>query len=83
MAIENQTQDLRTAIKENNISRIRTLSAQLQQDLQRVGQAVNEAASAGAGAGGPQAGPPPGYGQPGPETYPNNEGTVEGEFREV
>ncbi len=85
MAIENQAQDLRTAIKENNISRIRTLSAQLQQELQRVGQAVNEAAAAGAGAGA-AGGPPPGYGAgqaPGPETYPREEGPVEGEYREV
>jgi len=90
MAIENQAQDLRQAIKENNLSRIRTLSAQLQQELQRVGQAVNEAAAAGASAGaGAAGGPTPRYGpgqapgQPGPETYPREEGTVEGEFREI
>jgi len=94
MSIENQAQDLRQAIKENNLSRIRTLSAQLQRELQRVGQAVKEAAAAstGAGASGAAYGPPPGYGsgyggapgQPGPETYPTGEeGPVEGEFREV
>jgi molecular chaperone DnaK len=93
MAIENQAQDLRAAIKENDLSRIRTLSAQLERELQRVGQAVNEAAAAGANpTGGPQAGPAGGaYGTPdygsgpgGPETYPReDEGTVEGEFREV
>jgi molecular chaperone DnaK len=83
MAIESQTQDLRAAIRDNNVARIRTLSAQLQQDLQRVGQAVNEAA-AGAGAGTGAGGAPPGYGgMPGPETYPREEGAVEGEFREV
>src|SRR5262249_17366037 len=86
MSVENTAQDLRTAIRENNISRIRTLVSQLEQELQRAATAVNEqAAAAGAGA---QSGPASGYGAPdgytpGPETYPREEGTVEGEYREL
>jgi molecular chaperone DnaK len=82
LAVENLTQDLRTAIRDNNLSHIRTLQGQLQQELQRVAAAVNQPA-AGAEQAGPAGGPgayPPG----GHESHPpRDEGTVEGEFREV
>ena len=67
------------------IARVETTLNELQETLQKVGQAVYSQAGAGAGAG-PGDPPPPGADAgPGPEggSGPDDDNTVEGEFREV
>jgi len=72
---EQAIQEVRSALQGNDISRIRTASEQLQASLQKIGSAVYSYAGAGASGGGGE--------QEGAETERGDEGTVEGEFREV
>jgi molecular chaperone DnaK len=67
LELGNQTQTLRTALEGNDISAIRSHMEVLEQTLQR----AMEAQPVGAATGGSQGGSPP------------DDGTVEGEFREV
>jgi molecular chaperone DnaK len=73
MSVENLTRDLRQAVKDNDMVRVRTLSSQLERELQQVGQSVYSAPGAG-----PEPGPDMGAG---PHRRPDD--TIEGEFREV
>ncbi|HST88038.1 MAG TPA: molecular chaperone DnaK, partial [Ktedonobacterales bacterium] len=90
LSVENLARDLRQAVKDNDTSRMRTLHAQLERELQRVGESVYQAAdtgaAAGAGAPGGPGGPGAGFGEYGtPPPPPPDQGdqTIEGEFREV
>jgi molecular chaperone DnaK len=69
--VESKVQAVREALQSDDAGRIRQRAEELQQALQQVGQAAY--------AQGEGTTPPPGGEQPGPE----DEGTVEGEFREV
>ncbi len=73
MSVETLTRDLRQAVKDNDMVRVRTLSSQLERELQQVGQSVYSAPGAG-----PEPGPDMGAG---PQRRPDD--TIEGEFREV
>ena len=68
---------VRSALQNNDIARIETTLNELQESLQKVGQAVYSQTRAGPG----QQQPPPGA-DPNP-TNPDDDNTVEGEFREV
>ena len=73
--IEGKVAALREAVASRNVSKVQSLSEELQAALQRVGEAVyRQDASAAAG----EADQPPGPGDAAPP-----EDTVEGEFREV
>jgi molecular chaperone DnaK len=74
LAVESLTRDLRQALRDGDMSRIRTLRGQLERELQAIGASMYTTP----GAGGPEAGP--GGGTPPP--HPPDD-TVEGEFREV
>ncbi len=80
--INTKTQTLRAAITDNDVARMKTASEELSTALQKAGSHVY-------GQGGQQQPPPSGGEQSGPEgeqTPPGgkpDEGTVEGEFREV
>jgi molecular chaperone DnaK len=80
--INTKTEALRTAITANDVARMKTASEELSTALQKAGSHVY-------GQGGQQQPPPPGGEQPGPEGEQPppggkpDEGTVEGEFREV
>ncbi|MBA7593520.1 Chaperone protein DnaK [subsurface metagenome] len=63
---------LRSALQSGDINDVRRTMQELSEALQRVGAAVYQ-----------QAGPPPPSGEEPPEEKPPEEGTVEGEFREV
>ena len=67
---------VRSALQNNDIARIETTLNELQESLQKVGQAVYSQTGAG-----PGQQPPPGA-DPNP-TNPDDDNTVEGEFREV
>ncbi len=85
-AMESQIRDLRDAIKANNMDRVRALRLQIESELQDLGRlAYQGAPGAAAGAGAPGAGAPGGMGgEPGQAPPPpQNENTIEGEFREV
>lgn len=69
--IESKISDLRGALQGQDISRLRSAMQELTQVLQRIGEAVYR-----------KTGEPPKEG-PGPGGKPPEEGTVEGEFREV
>ena len=75
--VDGKVQAVRTALQGQNVDDIRTAYDELNTVLQQVGQAVY---SAGAADGGPGAGPDGNGAQAG---QPQEEGTVEGEFREV
>ena len=88
MSVENLARDLRQAVKDNDMSRMRNLHGQLERELKRVGESIYQAADTGAGAGAPggPGGPGAGFGEYGtPPPPPPDQGdqTIEGEFREV
>jgi molecular chaperone DnaK len=80
--INTKTEALRAAITANDVARMKTASEELSTALQKAGSHVY-------GQSGQQKPPPPGGDQPGPEGEQPppggkpDEGTVEGEFREV
>ena len=84
-AIEDAIQEVKTALNENNIEKIRTAKQKLEQASQKMGQAIyQQQAGAGAGteAGGQQSGPQ-GSAQGGPETGKTgseDEDVVDAEF---
>ena len=83
--VEGKVAAVRSALQNDDIARVETTLNELQETLQKVGQAVYSQAGAGAGAG-PGDPPPPGADAgPGPEggSGPDDDNTVEGEFREV
>ena len=69
--VEGKIAAVRSALPGSDINQIKRSTQELSEVLQKVGAAVYQ-----------QAGPPPGGG-PGPEGPRGDEGTVEGEFREV
>jgi len=71
--IESRIQSVREAVQANDVAAMRSQSEELSQALQRVGASMYQQE------GGPT--PPPGGGEQGGQ--PEDEGTVEGEFREV
>jgi len=71
--VEDKVKDVRSALETEDMDRIRTSLDALSQSLQRIGEAVYGAAGA--------AGPTPE--EPGEDSGSAEEGTVEGEFREV
>ena len=71
--IESKIQSVREAVQGNDVAAMRRQSEELSQALQRVGASMYQQE------GGPT--PPPGGGEQGGQ--PEDEGTVEGEFREV
>ena len=80
--VEGKIAAVRSALQNDDIARIETTLNELQESLQKVGQAVYSQAGAGAGPGEP---PPPGT-DAGPTDSgpgPDDDNTVEGEFREV
>ncbi len=78
--IEGKIAATRSALQGEDAAYIKRTADDLSQSLQKVGQAVYS--QAGAGQGGPQGGPG-GTGEQGGPQPPHDEGTVEGEFREV
>ncbi len=83
--VEGKVAAVRSALQNDDIARVETTLNELQESIQKVGQAVYSQAGAGAGAG-PGEPPPPGADDvPGPEggSGPDDDNTVEGEFREV
>ncbi|MER3419323.1 MAG: molecular chaperone DnaK [Chloroflexota bacterium] len=70
--VEGKVQQLRTALQGTDVDAIRRAMSALSESMQKIGAAMYSAEGAAAGAGGP------GGGQ-----RPPDEGTVEGEFREV
>jgi molecular chaperone DnaK len=70
--VEGKVAAVRSALQGQDIDRMRSTTQELNESLQRIGASMYEQADATQ--------PPPG-GQPGQE--PPDEGTVEGEFREV
>ncbi len=74
--VESRVKDVRSAIEADDSDRLRTALDALGQSMQRIGEAVYGAAGASA------AGPEPGM-DGSEDTGPAQEGTVEGEFREV
>ena len=83
--VEGKVAAVRSALQNDDIARVETTLNELQETLQKVGQAVYSQAGAGAGAG-PGDPPPPGADAgPGPDggSGPDDDNTVEGEFREV
>lgn len=74
--IEAKIGALRTALQGQDISSIRNASQDLSGILQKIGEAVYKQPGPAAGEPGKEGGPPPGG-------KPPEEGTVEGEFREV
>ena len=69
---------LRSALQNNDIARVESTMNELQESLQKVGQAVYAQQQPGAGAP-----PPPPGADDGPTRGPDDDNTVEGEFREV
>ena len=72
--IEAKVQQVRDAIKSNNVADMRRLTEELSRTLQRVGEAAYQRQA--------EANPPPG-GQQGGSSGGEDDSTVEGEFREV
>ncbi len=75
--VEENVKDVRAAIESDDAGRMRTALDALNMSMQKIGEAVYGSAGAGAGPDGAT-----GAG-PGPEAGTRDEGTVEGEFREV
>ena len=69
---------VRSALQNNDIARIETTLNELQESLQKVGQAVYSQTGAG-----PGQQPPPPDADPSSTPNPDDDNTVEGEFREV
>ena len=69
---------VRSALQNNDIARIETTLNELQESLQKVGQAVYSQTGAG-----PGQQPPPPDTDPSSTPNPDDDNTVEGEFREV
>jgi molecular chaperone DnaK len=85
-AMESQIRDLRDAVKANNMDRVRALRLQIESELQDIGRMAYQGAPEAATGAAAGAGAPGGMGgQPGqaPPPPPNDENTIEGEFREV
>ncbi|KPL17739.1 MAG: molecular chaperone DnaK, partial [Anaerolineae bacterium SM23_84] len=70
--VEGKVAAVRSALQGQDVDRIRTTTQELGTSMQRIGASMYQQA-------GPEQ-PPPGT-EPGPQ--PTDEGTVEGEFREV
>ncbi len=83
--VEGKVAAVRSALQNDDIARVETTLNELQETLQKVGQAVYSQAGAGAGAGQGDPPPPGADAGPGPEggSGPDDDNTVEGEFREV
>ena len=79
--VEGKIAAVRSALQNDDIARVETTLNELQESLQKVGQAVYSQAGAGAGTG--AAGEPPPGADAGPSDGPDDDNTVEGEFREV
>ncbi|MBI2910493.1 MAG: Hsp70 family protein, partial [Chloroflexi bacterium] len=71
--VEGKIQAVRTALAGTDVQAVQRAAQELGEAMQRIGQAVYGQAGAGAAPGGPEASGPGG----------KDEGTVEGEFREV
>jgi molecular chaperone DnaK len=67
--VEAKIAAVRDAISSNDMSRVRSLTGELESAMQRIGQDIYSSAGSTAGPQGP--------------TYDNDSGTVEGEYREV
>ena len=70
---------VKSALQGSDVEQLKRMTQELSNTMQKVGAAVYQQAGGGPGAGAPP--PPPGDGQEGPGK--KDEGTVEGEFREV
>jgi molecular chaperone DnaK len=85
--IDGKVAAVRSALQSGDVAQIRSATEALGQSLQKIGQAVYGAAGGPGGGPGEPGGPggPGGTGGPGGEggNRPPDEGTVEGEFREV
>jgi molecular chaperone DnaK len=71
--VEEKVKAIRDALSSNDMTRVRLLVDDLEQTMQRIGQEVYSQAGATAGSGGPSQGQGPS----------NNDGTIEGDYREV
>jgi molecular chaperone DnaK len=69
--VEAKIAAVRDAISSNDMSRVRSLTSELESAMQRIGQDIYSSAGTTAGPQGPTS------------TYDNDSGTVEGEYREV
>jgi len=69
--VEAKIAEVRDAIARNDMSRVRSLTGELESAMQRIGQDIYSSAGTTAGPQGPTS------------TYDNDSGTVEGEYREV
>ncbi len=78
--IEGKVAEVRSALETDDTGRINLAVQELQEAMQRVGQAVYAEQAAAAGADPDGAPPPPGGG---PEDGESEDGTIEGEFKEV
>ncbi len=78
--VEAKIKSVRDAIQSGNVSQMEQRANELSQALQQVGQAAYQQQPGGSPEGGQT---PPGGGQPGGSTGNEEDGTVEGEFREV
>jgi molecular chaperone DnaK len=78
--IEGKVTEVRSALEADDTGRINLAVQELQEAMQRVGQAVYAEQAAAAGADPDGAPPPPGDG---PEDGESEDGTIEGEFKEV
>ena len=75
--VEEKVKDVRSAIEADDTAKMQQALDALNASMQKIGEAVYGAAAAGA------AGPEGAGTGPGPEAGAHDEGTVEGEFREV
>ncbi|HEY4386495.1 MAG TPA: molecular chaperone DnaK [Ktedonobacteraceae bacterium] len=73
--VEGKIKDVRDALSQNDVTRIRTAANDLEQTMQRVGQEIYSQPGAGAGSAAGSAA--------GSQTTPGEEGTIEGEYHEV
>ena len=77
--IESKVAALRQVMPGQDVEAIRRRTEELAQAVQKIGERMYQAAGGGPGGPPPGGQPPPGEG----EQKPPDEGTVEGEFREV
>jgi len=74
--VEGKVAALRSALQSGTVDQIRSAMTELSESLQKIGAAAY-------GQAGPEAAPPGAEGEGGEPSAPPEEGTVEGEFREV
>ena len=74
--VEGRVTEVRSALAGTDIEAVKRAQTSLMDSLQKIGQAVYAGAAAGGGPGGPSD-------DGGPQDRPRDDGTVEGEFREV